>query len=68
MNGLLYSKCLHIPLKKVKTKILVVEDEAITSRDIRDTLKDLGCDIPTIVSTGERAIKKAEQMKLLLIS
>jgi len=47
----------------VKTKILVVENEAIIANDIQDMLKDMGYDVPAIASSGEEAIKKAEEIK-----
>jgi CheY-like chemotaxis protein len=47
----------------VKTKILVVETEAIIATDIQDKLEDLGYDIPAIASSGEEAIKKTEEIK-----
>ena len=46
-----------------KTKILIVEDEAITAMDLQNSLKRLGYDAPAIVPSGERAIKKAEELK-----
>ena len=50
-----------------KAKILVVEDDAITARDIQDRLRDLGYDAPAIAASGEEAIKMAEEIKLDLI-
>jgi PAS domain S-box-containing protein len=47
----------------VKARILVVEDEAITAKDIQNRLKDLGYDAPAIASSGEEAIKKVEEIK-----
>ncbi len=49
--------------KMPKTKILIVEDEAITAMDLQKSLKRLGYDAPAIVPSGERAIKKAEELK-----
>ena len=49
--------------KMAKTKILIAEDEAITARDLQDRLKDLGYDAPAIASSGEEAIKMAEELK-----
>jgi PAS domain S-box-containing protein len=46
-----------------KAKILVVEDEAITAKDLQDELRGLGYDAPAIASSGEGAIKKAEEIK-----
>lgn len=44
-----------------QTRILVVEDEVIVADDIRRSLKSLGYDVPSIVSSGEMAIKKVEE-------
>jgi PleD family two-component response regulator len=49
--------------KMAKAKILVVEDDAITARDIQDRLRDLGYDAPAIAVSGEEAIKNAEEIK-----
>ncbi len=46
-----------------QTRILVVEDEVIVADDIRRSLKNLGYDVPSIASSGEVAIKKAEEHK-----
>ncbi|MBE9594315.1 MAG: PAS domain S-box protein, partial [Proteobacteria bacterium] len=46
-----------------EAKILIVEDEAITGGDIQDRLEDFGYDAPAIASSGEGAIKKAEEIK-----
>ncbi len=43
-------------------KVLVVEDEAITSMDIKARLKQLGFDVPAIASSGEEAIMLAEKL------
>jgi two-component system cell cycle sensor histidine kinase/response regulator CckA len=42
-----------------KVKVLVVEDERIVAKDIQNTLKNLGYDVPAIASTGEEAIRKS---------
>lgn len=44
-------------------KVLVVEDERIVAKDIQNTLKNLGYEVPVIASTGEEAIKKAAELK-----
>lgn len=44
-------------------RILVVEDEKIVARDIKNRLKSLGYTVPAIVSSGEEAIKKAEEIR-----
>jgi CheY-like chemotaxis protein len=41
-----------------QTKILVVEDEGIVTRDIKNRLKALGYPPPTTASSGTEAIKK----------
>jgi len=46
-----------------KTQILIVEDEGIVSKDIQKTLENFGYDVPCIVSSGEAAIRKAEENK-----
>jgi len=50
-----------------KAKILIVEDEAITAKDLQNMLRGLGYDAPEIASSGEGAIKKAEEIKPDLI-
>jgi len=44
-----------------KKQILVVEDEIITGMDIQKRLKNLGCNVPVLVSSGEEAIKKVKE-------
>lgn len=43
-----------------KAKILVVEDESIVAKDIQNSLKKLGYNVPTIVASAEKAIKECE--------
>ena len=43
-----------------QTKILLVEDEGIIARDIKNRLKILGYSCPATASSGTEAIKKAE--------
>ena len=43
-------------------KILVVEDEAVTSMDLRRSLTDLGYDVCAIAPTGEIAVKHAGEL------
>ncbi len=50
-----------------KTKILIVEDESIVAKDIQHSLKKLGYAVAGICSTGEEAIKSAEELKPDLI-
>lgn len=45
-----------------KIKILVVEDERIVAKDIQNTLKNLGYEVPAIASTAEEAIKKSGEI------
>jgi PAS domain S-box-containing protein len=45
-----------------KATILIVEDEAITAKDIHDRLQDLNY-APAIASSGEQAIKQADAIK-----
>ncbi len=44
-------------------KILVVEDESITAKDIQETLKGYGYDVPAVALSGEEAIEKTEQLQ-----
>lgn len=44
-----------------ETRILVVEDEIIIAEDIRSSLVNMGYVVPSIVSSGEMAIEKAEK-------
>ncbi len=46
-----------------KNNILVVEDEAIVSKDIQQSLKKLGYNIVGAVDTGEKAVEKANEVK-----
>ena len=46
-----------------KTKILIVEDEAIVAQDLEGTLGRMGYLVPAIVSTGEEAIQTAAQTR-----
>ncbi|NTV28152.1 MAG: response regulator, partial [Methanothrix sp.] len=43
-------------------KILVVEDESIVAIDIKNRLKRLGYDIPSIAYAGEEAVEKATKL------
>jgi PAS domain S-box-containing protein len=44
-----------------KAKILIVEDEAIIAMEIENQLQSLGYEVTSIVDTGVKAIKKAEE-------
>jgi len=46
-----------------KEKILIVEDERIVAADIRRRLRNMGYVVSATVSSGEEAIRKAEQLK-----
>src|SRR3990172_7549496 len=46
-----------------KATIMVVEDHAITAEDIEKRIKRMGYDVSSVVSSGEEAIKKAEEDK-----
>ena len=47
-------------------KILVAEDEAIIAYDIRTRLEKMGYVLPSIVSSGEEAIKKVNEIHFVL--
>ena len=49
------------------TRILIVEDEAITGMDIRRSLTELGYSVVAVATTGEMAIKKAGELQPYLI-
>jgi len=42
-------------------QILVVEDEIITGMDLQKRLKNMGYNVPVVVSSGEEAIKKVKE-------
>ena len=46
-----------------KTKIMVVEDEAIVALDIQSKLESKGYEVPAVVSTGEDAVQKAGETR-----
>lgn len=50
-----------------KTRILIVEDETVIAMEIESILQSLEHNITSIVNTGEKAIKKAEEDKPDLI-
>ena len=50
-----------------KSTILVVEDENIIARDIRNKLKRLGYAVSAVVSSGEETINKAEETRPNLV-
>jgi signal transduction histidine kinase len=53
--------------KKIKPKILIVEDECITAMDIQNCLQNFGYNVPAIADSGEEAIALAETLKPDLI-
>ena len=50
-----------------RKRILVVEDEAIIAQDIRNSLQRMEYEVPAIVSSGEKAIETAEEIRPDLI-
>ena len=44
-----------------KTKIMVVEDEVVVATDIKTTLIGFGYEVCAMATTGEVAIKNAEE-------
>jgi PAS domain S-box-containing protein len=46
-----------------KVKILVVEDEWVTAKDIKNSLETLNYAVPATVATGEEAIQKAIELQ-----
>ena len=50
-----------------KKSILIVEDEKIIAEDVRNTLEKFNYIIPDIVTSGEKAIQKAREIKPDLI-
>lgn len=49
------------------TKILVVEDEAIVSRDIERQLRKAGYEVPAVVASGEAAIEQVSRTAVDLV-
>lgn len=44
-----------------KARIMIVEDERIVAGDIKRILRDMGYAVSTVVSSGDEAIKKAQE-------
>jgi response regulator RpfG family c-di-GMP phosphodiesterase len=44
-----------------KKQILIVEDESIVAKDIKNTLEMMGYEVPFIISSGEEAIDKIDE-------
>ncbi len=53
--------------KPEKTRILIVEDEAITALDIKRMLENLGYGVLDVVTTGHEAVSRIEDLKPDLI-
>jgi len=51
----------------VSKQILVVEDDPVVAKDIKNSLEDLGFSVPAVISTGEEAVQKARELQLDLI-
>lgn len=51
----------------MKAKIMIVEDEVIVAEDIKRSLLNLGYEVPSVVSSGEEALKKVEELRPDLI-
>ena len=51
----------------MSAKILIVEDEAITAMDLKNTLERLDFKVVSTASDGKEAIKKTEKLKPDLI-
>lgn len=49
------------------TQILVVEDESIVAEDIKTTIQKMGYSVSAVVSSGEDAVREAEQKRPDLI-
>lgn len=47
----------------IKKRILIVEDERIIAEEIKKRLQKLGYDVLDMISTGKKAISKAEELK-----
>ena len=50
-----------------KTRIMLVEDEAITAMDIRTSLEELGYEVPAVASRGADAVRLAGETRPDLI-
>jgi putative two-component system response regulator len=44
-----------------KKQILIVEDESIVAKDIKNTLEMMGYEVPDIISSGEELLEKIEE-------
>lgn len=50
-----------------KKRIMLVEDEAITARDFRTNLEELGYEVPVVATRGAEAVRLADEFKPDLI-
>jgi len=46
-----------------KVKILIVEDEGIIAKDVKNRLRAMGYTVPAVASSGADAIQKAEELR-----
>ncbi len=46
-----------------RVQVLIVEDEAIVSMDLRYKLEDLGYSVPAEIGSGEEAVAAASQLR-----
>ena len=46
-----------------RVRILIVEDEFIIGTDIRDTLINIGYDVPEVIPSGEEAIQRTAELQ-----
>ena len=44
-------------------KIIIVEDESIIALDIENMLKNLGYSVPAVLTKGEEAVKKSQELE-----
>ena len=49
------------PFVFMKKKILIVEDEPLVGMMLAENVRDLGCQVSRIVTTGEAAMRAVEQ-------
>lgn len=51
----------------MKSKILIVEDESIEAKDLKESLKSFGYDVVGIALTGDEAINRVAELKVDLV-
>lgn len=49
------------PLESQETKLMIVEDEFITSMDLNDKLEEMGYNVVTMAASGYQAIERAKK-------